>query len=70
MDKNLLIYYMNRAEDRTDDLAAALGIHPLTLRDKINCRTEFKQSEIEAIIRRYNLTPDEVFKVFFTEAEK
>lgn len=70
MDKNLLIYYMKRAEDSTDDLAAALGIHPLTLRDKINGKTEFKKSEIEAVIRRYDLTPEEVFKVFFTEADK
>lgn len=70
MNKNLLIYFIKQNGERIEDIATVLGIHPLTLRDKINGKTEFKQSEIEAIIKRYKLTPDEVFKVFFTEATK
>ena len=70
MNKNLLIYHIKQKGEKIEDLAAVLGIHPMTLREKINGKSEFRQSEIDVIARRYNLTPDEAFKVFFTEATK
>lgn len=71
MDVNFLIYKIRNAGETVDKLAEALGIHPMTLRDKMRGRrAQFKQSEIQAIADRYELTADEVSKIFFKPGEK
>ena len=68
MDFDYLTYKIRRAGERVEDLAKALGIHPQTLRAKMRgYRSQFTQSEIQAIAERYSLTPDEVNKIFFEE---
>lgn len=63
-----MTYKIRRAGERVEDLAQALGIHPQTLRAKMRgYRTQFTQSEIQAIAERYSLTADEVNKIFIEE---
>ena len=42
-----------------------LGISEQTLSAKVNGDTDFKHSEIKLLIDRYNLTPEDVEKIFF-----
>lgn len=65
MDINYLIYKIRSAGDKVETLAKALGIHPMTLRVKMQGKRAFKQNEIEAIATRYALTADEIDKIFF-----
>lgn len=67
MDKNLLFYYLKSNGDTVDDLANGIGIHPQTLRKKMNGHSEFSASEIKAIADRYKLTADEVVRVFLSD---
>ena len=55
--------------DTNASLAKAIGISPQRLSAKINETggAEFVQGEIEKIKDRYNLTPDEVNDIFFTQ---
>lgn len=47
-------------------LADALEISRVTLCLKMNGKVDFKQSEIEAIAERYELTADEIKEIFFS----
>ena len=51
--------------DTQQDLAKVLGITNSTMSWKMRGRSEFTQSEIKAIIERYDLTGDEVKYMFF-----
>ena len=51
--------------DTKQDLAKVLGITNSTMSWKMRGRSEFTQSEIKAIIERYDLTGDEVKYMFF-----
>lgn len=54
--------------DTGQTLAKALGIDPATLSLKLTKATRgFKQSEIDIIINRYDLSPEEVYEIFFTK---
>ena len=55
-----------RYGDRQSDLAEAIGITQSMLSNRINGNSEFSRPEIEAIASRYNLTADEIQKIFFT----
>jgi hypothetical protein len=53
-------------DDTNKTLANYLGISERSVTDKINERgTEFKQSEIAAIKKRYALSDEQVNNIFF-----
>lgn len=54
-------------DDTQAQLAAAIGISPSNLNDKINGKVSFRQDEIAAIRNRYHLTAFEVDSIFFSE---
>lgn len=67
MNKSMLRSVMTLHGDNYRSLAAALGISPQSLCAKANERgTEFRQSEIVKIKRRYQLTAAEVDAIFFS----
>ena len=53
--------------DTAVSLAKCLGIHRLTLSEKINGKSDFKQSEINFFINHWSLTASEVVQIFFNE---
>lgn len=55
--------------DTQKAVAEALGVTQKTIADKINGSSDFKQSEIRALIDRYGLTPAQVDNIFFGDAE-
>jgi len=59
---------MKLHKDRYLDLAKALGITPQTLSEKKNGKNgrDFSISEVKKIQERYDLLPDEVYEIFFT----
>lgn len=55
-------------QDTNKKLAEFLNCSEQTVCNKINENgTEFKQGEIAMIIKRYNLTPEQITDIFFTE---
>lgn len=48
------------------DLANAMDITRTGLSLKIKQKNDFKQSEIDFIAKRYELTPDEIKQIFFS----
>ena len=59
---------MIRHDDNGGDLATALGISRQTLSRKFNSdKTDFTQSEIAKIQKRYNLSGERVSEIFFAE---
>ena len=69
MDKALLKYYVEKNGETMKMLAEVLGIHPNTLSRKVNGVDEFTQGEINIIVARYNLSPDETMKIFFNDVK-
>ena len=68
MNKNKLESIMKLHGDSGTTLANHLGMARSTFSLKINeSGTEFTQSEIAAIKKRYNLSPEEVTEIFFVE---
>lgn len=66
MNKALLRSVMVLHGDTNKTLALYLGISEKSVNDKINeNNTEFKQSEIAAIKKRYSLADDQVSDIFF-----
>ena len=66
MKKELLRSIMVLHGDTNKDLADYLGISEQSVSYKINENgTEFKQGEIRMIRSRYNLTADQVDRIFF-----
>ena len=66
MNKALLRSVMVLFNDTDQSLADYLGISKKSVNDKINeNKTEFKQSEIAAIKKRYSLTDEQVVDIFF-----
>ena len=66
MKKELLRSIMVLNGDTNKDLADYLGISEQSVSNKINENgTEFRQGEIKPIITRYNLTCDQVDRIFF-----
>ena len=67
MNKLRLRSIMALNGDTNRDLAEALGITEQSLSCKMNENgTEFKQGEITKIKDRYNLSPEEVDGIFFS----
>ena len=66
MNKALLRSVMALHGDTNKSLAEYLQISEKSISDKINeNNTEFKQSEIDAIIERYDLSNDQLRSIFF-----
>lgn len=66
MNKALLRSVMVLHGDTNKTLATYLGISEKSVNDKINENgTEFKQSEIASIKKRYTLTNEQVSDIFF-----
>ena len=66
MNKALLRSVMVLHDDTNQTLAEYLGISTKSVNDKINeNNTEFKQSEIAAIKKRYSLSDEQVSNIFF-----
>ena len=67
MKKELLRSIMVLYGDTNKDLAEYLGISEQSVSNKINENgTEFKQGEIAKIKVRYNLTGEQVDRIFFS----
>lgn len=67
MNKTLLRSIMVLNNDTNKKLADYLGISEKSVNDKINeNRTEFKQSEISLIKKRYSLTDEQTSAIFFS----
>lgn len=66
MNSKLLRSLMVLHGDTNASLAAYLGITENSVSNKINERgTEFKQREISKIMRRYDLSAEQVREIFF-----
>ena len=61
----LLEMYIRREKFTNRDVAKAAGISETSFYDKMNSKTEFKQSEIKFITNHIGLTNEERDKVFF-----
>lgn len=57
-------------EDTVEELAEHLGITRQTLTQKIIGESEFKRDEMDKIITRYKLTPEDTHEIFFSRKEK
>lgn len=64
-DTHLLRYFISKNGDTIEGLASYLGIGRVALSSKINNRSEFKQSEIHLIAKRYKLTVENCARLFF-----
>ncbi len=65
MNGKLLKAKMVEFGDTQADLAKAIGISASNLNEKLNGKVSFRQSDIAAIRRRYNLSAEEVDLIFF-----
>lgn len=68
VNKRLLKSFMVAFGDTNKELAEYLGISEASVSAKINeNKTEFKQSEIASISKRYALTSEEIEAIFFNK---
>ncbi len=68
MNKELLRSVMVLYGDTNKTLAAYLGLSEQSVSNKINENgTEFRKGEIAKIKERYNLTSDQVDRIFFAD---
>lgn len=68
MNKNKLRAKMVEHGDTQADLAKALFISVSNLSLRINGRVDFRQSEIDLIKKRYNLSAEDLDHIFFADA--
>ena len=67
LDKNEFRAIIARHGENQGDVALAIGMSPVTLSAKLNGNQEFKRCEIELMALRYNMTAEDVRRIFFTE---
>lgn len=67
MNTSLLKSYIVRHNDTQTSLAKYLGISLSTLNAKINGSVDFRQNEIMAIKKCYDLSASEVDRIFFAQ---
>ncbi|MCH5205687.1 MAG: helix-turn-helix domain-containing protein [Oscillospiraceae bacterium] len=70
MNKNKLRAVLEEHGENQSVLAEALGISRVTLSRKINEKEHtkgFSQPEISTIMKRYNLTMEQVNEIFFAD---
>lgn len=66
-DTKLLKSIMILKNDTVSALSEAIGTKRQALSSKINNKREFKQNEIALIATRYNLTGEQIIKIFLNE---
>ena len=64
-DKNELKAMLARNGENQGDLANMLGLTSSGLSVKVNGIVDFKRNEIELMILRYKLSPEDVQRIFF-----
>lgn len=67
INKQELKAVMVRYGDRQEDLANAIGISLPGLNMRINGSIPFRQPEIEKIALRYNLSAEDIQRIFFVQ---
>lgn len=68
MDSALFKYYAAKNGDNMRSVAAFLGRVPATITAYINGgKTDFSRSDIAKLKRRWQLTPEQVDKIFFND---
>lgn len=70
MDTLLFKWHVKKNGDTLKELAKFLNLHPHTLYMKYKeggKKQQFTQREIQLIAKRYNLTSEDIAKIFFNE---
>ena len=70
MDALLFKWFVKQNGETLEELAKAMGMHPHTLYMKYrggDSKQQFTQREIAFIAKRYNLSADDVLKIFFAD---
>lgn len=67
IDKNEFRSVIAKSGDTQGDVALAIGMSPTTLSAKLNGTLEFRRSEIELVALRYNLTAEDIRRIFFNQ---
>ena len=65
VDMNLLRYFMRKNGDKQSDLARAIKLPQSALSARMNGKVSFRQTEMNAIRKRYSLSADNVMAIFF-----
>lgn len=55
-------------DDTQDKLASALGMTPAGLSGRINGKIDFSLPEIDRIVTHYNLSADDIKRIFFASS--
>ena len=58
---------MKRNNDTLVRLAESLGLSTTSVSYRINNKTEWRSNEINAVVRRYHLTPARAMELFFED---
>lgn len=66
MNSNELRSVMAKHGDNGQKLAEALGRSPQAVSCKLNSKRKFTLEEIQVMIKRYDLAPEDVQLIFFT----
>ena len=56
---------MKRNKDTLEKLAEVLGLQISGVCARVNGHIEFRANEMNIIRKRYNLSPEEIIKIFF-----
>ena len=67
MNTKLFKIFMVKNNDTQSRLADALGLPQSAVSDRINGKTDFRQSEINIIRMRWELSDQETVDIFFTK---
>ena len=62
-----LIEYLKKRKCTQLKLAKAIGLHNISLHNKLNGKTSFTASDISKIRDYFDMTPDEVVELFFKQ---
>lgn len=65
MNKNALMSVLALNGENLGDLANVLGVNKSTISNKVSGRNSFTQNEINIMVHRYNLTPEQTYTIFF-----
>ncbi len=69
MNKELFRYFMAKNKDNMKSVAEALGMHEITLYKKLNNEghNELDRWEIVVLAKRWGLSRDNFFAIFFAD---
>ena len=67
VNKKMLLSVMALNGDNQSTLAAALDLPHSAISCRLKGKIDFRVSEIVRIRKRYNLNPQQVFDIFFTD---